>query len=208
MSRDRGDTPDPEPDAELLAAYVDGVAELSPEERHRIEARLARDPGARAEAAAVRGLLDQLRSLPPEGNEPDWAAMASALRDAAAAGSPRPWWRRWQWLVPTSTFATAALVLIATWSRPEAVTAPRPSVDRGHDPRPSDDVMTLWLGGTEVEVSASGALGVLGEVEPASPEADAEPDEVALLPSTDLAWVDTLDDAALDRAERWLAGSR
>ena len=44
-SRDRRDAADAE--TALLTAYIDGVAELSPEERHRIEARLARDPDSR-----------------------------------------------------------------------------------------------------------------------------------------------------------------
>jgi hypothetical protein len=38
--------------------------------------------------------------------------------------------------------------------------------------------------------------------------ADAADAELGLLPTTDLAWVDGLDDAALERAERWLAGTK
>jgi len=34
----------------------------------------------------------------------------------------------------------------------------------------------------------------------------ADGDGVALLPASDLEWVDHLDDAAMTRAERWLSG--
>src|SRR5690349_1729368 len=90
--------------AELLAAYVDGVAELPIEDRRAVETWLAGDPDARADAAAVHGLLDQLRALPPSGgDEPDWAAMERSIRLAVDAVPSRPWWRRWQWLVPAMT---------------------------------------------------------------------------------------------------------
>jgi hypothetical protein len=204
--------------AELLTAYVDGVAELSTDERRRIEARLARDPGARADEAGVRALLDRLRTLPSEGSEPDWAAMERSIHDALAVGRdvPRPWWRNWRWLAPTATLATAMVVLLVMWRRPAALepsTAPARAVHAL--PAQPDDVVALWLDGAEVEValSASDMLGdvVLDDDEPALPEAAADAADTAgaaelgLLPPADLAWVDRLDDAALSRAERWLA---
>src|SRR5688572_2370793 len=113
MRGDRGDSGDPpDRDAELLSAYADGVSELSSDARHRIEARLADDPSLRAEHAAVRGVLDRLRALPPEGNEPDWSALQCSIREAVGADLPRPWWRRWTWILPATTCVTAALVLL------------------------------------------------------------------------------------------------
>ena len=53
-------------DDELMTAYVDGVSELTTEERRRVEELLANDPGLRTDEAATRLLLEQLRSLPPE----------------------------------------------------------------------------------------------------------------------------------------------
>jgi hypothetical protein len=214
--RDERDAAD-SPDRELLSAYVDGVAELSPDERRRVEARLARDPQVRAEETAVRGLIDQLRALPPAGNEPDWAAMERSIRDAVGPEVPRVWWRRWQWLVPLSTCVTAAAVLFALWSR----AAPRdpsfvgPTVQDARPERPARpegperverdaDLVPLWLDGTEVDVdpSASDLLGpTIGEDDVTPPDAELG----ALLPPTNLGWVDHLDDAAVDRAERWLA---
>jgi anti-sigma factor RsiW len=228
MSRDPRDRRDDEAESALLTAYVDGVAELSPDERHRVEDQLARDPQARADADAVKSLLDQLRALPPSyegGSEPDWAAMERSIRHAVAAEPPRPWWRSWRWLVPAMTCATATAVLILIWPRTQAVLPERPPAVRPHapalsEPTPGDSVVALWLDGAEVDVDLSapdvaselfGAVpgtppGELGETgEPGEPSETGETDEVGLLPATDLAWVDHLDAAALDRAEHWLS---
>jgi hypothetical protein len=211
MSRDTG-----ERDAELLTAYVDGVTELSTDERRRLAARLASDPAARADEVRVRSMLDQLRALPPEGTEPDWGAMERSIQHAVhqAGGRdvPRVWWRSWKWLAPTTTLATAMIVLLVMWARPQAMVQPT-GLDRlAPTPRATigDDFVPLWLDGAEVDVdlSASELLGdaAPGDDDPAMPDgaADADP---GLLPSTDLAWVDRLDDAALVRAERWLASA-
>ena len=242
MSRDRerphgnhagNDAATAERDAELLTAYVDGVAELPVEERHAVETWLAGDPAARADAAAVQGLLGRLRAMPPsDGDEPDWAAMERSIRQAVDAVPPRPWWRRWQWLVPAMTCATAAAVLVVLWPRTPTVTVTVPAHPAvGSEPRPAippmpeaaaaDDDFALWLDGRVIDVDP-GALGhmaaeaapgsaasnelpvvedVLGDVDPAG----VPPDAGSLLPASDLAWLDALDDAALDRAERWLA---
>ena len=214
MSRDTRDGAS-ERGSELLAAYVDGVAELSTDERRRIEARLALDPEARADAAELRALLDQLRALPPEGSAPDWAAMERSIHHAVGREVPRPWWRSWRWLAPTATLATAMLVLLVMWGRPATLGLP-PGGERivghdlGHDRRdepaafaqPGDEVVPLWLDGDEVDVTLS-ANDLLGDPAPGDP---ASGDQLGLLPSGDLAWVDRLDDAALARAERWLAG--
>jgi hypothetical protein len=247
-ARDRRDGPDPrdapdagargddsasraseDPHAALLTAYVDGVAELPSDERRRVEALLASDPDARTDAAAVQALLDRLRALPPGGagdDEPDWAAMERSIHRTVADEVPRPWWRRWRWVVPAMTCATAAAVLLAIWPRAGQVTMierppidPRPShhdaeQGSGREPAPGDGMVALWLDGDEVDVDLSAAdlLGdVLGDAVPgAGPSrigdpGDGDGDEVDLLPATDLAWVDNLDAAALDRAERWLA---
>lgn len=199
---------------QLISAYVDGVAELSPDERKRVEERLARDPDARAEAEQVRALLDRLRDLPHEGTEPDWAAMERSIGNAVGRELPRPWWRNWKWVLPITTFATAAAVLLATWSqRTERVaTMPPLPVTQHHQaaPSPTTEVVPLLLDGDVVDVEASpdtfGAIesieGELGMQDDAQPEAV---DDAALLPTDDLAWVDGLDDAALARAEQWLA---
>lgn len=265
MSRDRRDRPedpdpearDPERSAELLTAYVDGVAELAADERRAVERRLADDPEARADADAVHALLGRLRALPPtydRGEPPDWAAMERSIRQAVAAEAPRPWWRSWRWLVPAMTCTAAAAVAFALWPRltqspgivpgpgpgrvpsPVAVTGsaqdPTPGPESTGNPgAPGHDLVALWLDGSEVDVDVdldlALALGrpeamdhVLGQVlgdpmlgsaddpAPRAVEIDAArapADEIGLLPSAGMAWVDDLDDAALDRAERLLA---
>jgi anti-sigma factor RsiW len=198
--------------AELDTAYGDGVAELSPDERHRIEARLAGDPAARAELAAGRRLLERMRALPAEGAEPDWTAMERSIRDAVGREVPRPWWRRWTWMAPLTTLVTAAVVLLVVWGRP-APTLRRavPVLERGEHRLPvaeaaGDDSVALWLDGAEVDVDPAAAEAL---VAPEAEDGEAnEANEVGLLPATDLAWVDSLDDDALDRAEHWLAGKK
>ena len=251
MSRDRRDRPEandpaartgdpagvgpatpavPERSAELLSAYVDGVAELPVDERRAVERWLADDPRARADADGVHDLLGRLRALPPTydtGEPPDWAAMERSIRQAVADQAPRPWWRRWQWLVPAMTCAAAAAIAIAVWPRPAMVVepAPAPVHDRappGDEPPADDDVVALWLDGSELDVdlsrpgavddvlddargTAAGAAPSAGEPGSEIDAATAPGDEIGLLPAAGMAWVDDLDDAALDRAERLLA---
>jgi hypothetical protein len=244
MSRDRRDRPEandlaarpdaavasppapgPERSAELLTAYVDGVAELPVDERRAVERWLADDPAARADADAVHDLLGRLRALPPTydtGEPPDWAAMERSIRQAVADEAPRPWWRRWRWLVPAMTCTAAAALAVALWPRPSAVLvpAPVPAPQPGREPPPGEDVVPLWLDGSEVDLDLSrpGAPGaieqVLGAADGPTAHADdpgneldaASPvDEIGLLPAAGMAWIDDLDDAALDRAERLLA---
>jgi hypothetical protein len=165
----------------------------------------------------VQALLGRLRALPPNavGDEPDWAAMQRSIHQAIAAEPPRPWWRRWRWLAPAMTCVTAAAVVLAIWPR----AAPRSMAQRRSSAEPTapaappaDSVVALWLDGSEVDVDVStpDALGDIGQgldAAAAQPLSIEEADETGLLPATDLAWVDSLDDAALERAERWLANS-
>lgn len=247
MSRDRRDRPEasdhaahpdatgspppaePERSAELLTAYVDGVAELPVDERRAVERWLADDPHARADADAVHDLLGRLRALPPTydtGEPPDWAAMERSIRQAVADAPPRPWWRRWRWLVPAMTCAAAAAMALALWPRPPAVLAPagpvrEPAPPPARELHPAEDVVALWLDGSELDVdlSRAGAPGaidqMLGGAAGPAPHAD-EPggeldaatppgDDSGVLPASGMAWIDDLDDAALDRAERLLA---
>ena len=72
-----GDRPDfdPQQEAPLLSAYVDG--ELDPDQVARVEAHLARDPASRREVERLRRLKEvtdsmQLREAPPEAWERFW----------------------------------------------------------------------------------------------------------------------------------------
>lgn len=197
-------------DDELLAAYVDGVTELTPEERRHVDELLAQDPALRTDAAKTRDLLDRLRSLPPEGAEPDWTAMERAIRAEVGEAVPRSWWRpAWRWLVPATALALAAAVF-ALWIQ-ERAPGEQPRValpaDAGMPPAPEASertTMSLWLDGHEVEVD-------LAADELLEADTDAEDNPLGedgltegLLPVDNLAWIDELDLDDVDVADAWL----
>lgn len=194
---------------ELLAAYVDGVGELTTDERRLVEARLVEDPMWRSDADATRDLLGTLRALSDEGAEPDWAAMERAIRDEVGADAPRAWWRGWRWLIPVSALAISgavlALVLRAPVDAPPAPISAR-SPDAGVPivaPAPleiDDGTVPLWLDGAQVDVDLQ-AGELLGD-DPLGTDDEAEG---GLLPAADLAWVDELGDDDIAAAEAWLA---
>jgi hypothetical protein len=130
------------------------------------------------------------------------------------------------------TCAAAAAVAVALWPRlaqsPGPVAVPRMAQDHapppGHEPpgTPGNDLVALWLDGSEVDVDLArpeavdqvlgdALLGSAGGPALRSDDLDAARapvDELGVLPSAGMAWVDDLDDAALDRAERLLANPR
>lgn len=197
-------------DDELLAAYVDGVTELTTEERRHVEELLANDPPLRVDEQQTRTLLDQLRSLTPEGTEPDWTEMERSIRDEVGDQVPRSWWKSaWRWLVPATALVLAAAVF-ALWIRgPKTTTGPADTRvialphDAGEQPTvaATEDTMPLWLDGEEIEVdlAADEMLEVpgmlLGEDDALSP---------GLLPVDNLAWIDELDLDDIEFADAWL----
>ena len=191
---------------ELLAAYVDGVGELTTDERKIVEARLADDPTWRDDADATRSLLGQLRELPDEGAEPDWSAMERAIRDEVGPMVPRSWWRGWRWLAPIGVLAMAGAVLVLVLRTPEKSTDIGTREPERRDagtplapPIPDEPTtVPLWLDGAAVDVDLQTAELVVDE----DPADDAE---VGLLPTGDLAWVDDLGDDDIAAAEAWLA---
>jgi hypothetical protein len=188
-------------DDELLSAYVDGVAELTPDERKRVEARLGE-----LDVAGTRDVIHKLRAMPPEGNEPDWRAMQARIAKAIDE-APRPWWRRW--FVPAGglmVVAGAAMLMLtmrhgAITAMPTETPVAVGTTGPGHDlrpvvdaaaPAPAAQATELWLDGQLVDVS---------DVDPESLFDDlGAPDAVA---DDDLT-VDQLDDRALDNLDRWL----
>jgi hypothetical protein len=196
-------------DDELLSAYVDGVSELTTEERRRVEELLAEDPALRDDEAATRTLLDQLRSLPPEGTEPDFAAMERAIRDEVGATVPRPWWRAaWRWLVPAAALTVAAAGL-ALWLQNRAP-APQPiavsPADAGATVAPAAEdspTIALWLDGDAIELDESAVDELLdGDDDDELGEGDGL--TPGLLPVDNLAWIDELDVEDVDVAEAFL----
>lgn len=216
-------------DDELLAAYCDGISELSPDERRRVEAVLATQPGAREDERATRALLGQLRDLDPSpaGSEPDWTAMERAIHAEVGAEAPRRrWWtswRTWRWAIPAGATAVALAITMLVLRTPEPAaptTPPRaelpsvatslavPAATQAADPQ----LVPLWLDGAEVEVDlALGPDALLGLDEGDDDALEAEGDLASvgegetLLPSGGLAWVDALGDDDMRAAEAWLA---
>ena len=196
--KDRGDV-------ELLSAYVDGVSELSLDERKRVDDLLARDPESRA-------LIGQLRDLPPAGGEPDWSALERGIGDAVGQlETSTPWWQRlrWRFVVPAVAIAMTAAILALVLHDPKpAITEPTPPVVEAPVDDITDDLATstpLWLDGTDLEVALEAA-----ELFDLDWELDEEalPETAELLPPTDLEWVDELDGESLDRAEQYLEHPR
>ncbi|MEO8702099.1 MAG: hypothetical protein ABI867_18795 [Kofleriaceae bacterium] len=192
---------------ELLAAYVDGVTELSPEERRRVEAKLADDPTLRDAETKTRELLGQLRELSPQGGEPDWSALERSINDAVGPELPRPWWRRWRWVVPGAVLATtAAVALLVLRPAAEPVVAPPIPSDVPRTPVSTeiDTTLALYLDGSEIEVELEGAEAEL--LDDSFDDVTADDPAVAdgFLSPADLAWVDDLDDDAVEQLDGYL----
>jgi anti-sigma factor RsiW len=194
-------------DEDLLSAYADGIAELDPDERRRADELLARDPAARAELDATRALLGKLREL-SNGDAPDLAAQ---IARAVGPDVPRPWWRNWRWLVPIGALAaTAALALVwiarePAHQAPVATTPHDAGATKLVEPAiesPAADA--IWLAGQIVELSNPTEIDA--QLDALESELANEPEDVSngILPASDLRWIDNLDDAAIDRAERFL----
>ena len=95
-------------DWEALSAYLDG--RLSPRERARLEARLAREPALRQRLAELRALRAALRDLPPPRVPRNFTLRPEMVRPTA---SPRrgTWWR---WATAL-TALLLVLVVLADW---------------------------------------------------------------------------------------------
>lgn len=189
--------------ADLLAAYVDGVSELTPAERRALEEQLGTDAALRADADETRALLGRLRELPPEGSEPDWSALERSISDAVGPAVPRPWWRRWRWLAPGMALAAAAAAIAFLLHEPARDPEPAAPLASGSGAPPAAEAaaatMALWLDGEplEVELAAESLLAAPWEDDGATAD--------DLLPALDLGWIDELDGEQLERAEEWLA---
>src|SRR5262245_46080668 len=100
-----------------------------------------------------RALIDQLRTLPPEGNEPDWHALEAAIRAEVGDQAPRPWWRNWKWIVPIWALATtAAVALLVLHRKPPPVETARPDTKHLVKPAPAEAAHSMWLDGEALDL--------------------------------------------------------
>lgn len=189
--------------SELLAAYVDGVAELTTDERKRVEARLADDGALRREADELRGLLGELRELPAHPSEPDWSALERSIGEAVGPETPRSWWRtRWRWIVPGCALVVAAAILAIVLHRPDTPVQPPELVVPQQLQTPVRETVALWLDGRaiEVPVTAERALDELDDDDELLESAAAlMPTSGDVLEDPGFAFLDDLDDATLER---------
>ena len=197
-------------DDDLLSAYVDGVSELTVEERRRVEELLAQDPALRSDETATRSLLDQLRSLPAEGTEPDFVAMERAIRTEVGTTMPRPWWQAaWRWLVPAAAVVLAAAA-VALWlggRAPVVEPLATGAAEAGVAVAPAADeraTLALWLDGDAIEI-ASDESAVDDMLVDEDADLGAEDGLTpGLLPVDNLAWIDELDVEDVEVAEAFL----
>jgi hypothetical protein len=174
---------------DLTTAYLDGVGELTADERKRVEAVL--DP---EQATATRELLGQLRALPNEGTEPDWNVLEREIRLAVGPQVPTSWWRKLRWLVMLLVMNHSHGIPIAPITEPQQLPVHAAEA-------PEVDTTAIWLDGQAVELDNNFDPSVLYDDDGTEQLAD---DSHALLPVDNLQWLDALDEHALDRAEHWL----
>jgi hypothetical protein len=147
-------------------------------------------------------LVRQLRALPREGQEPDWAVLERQIRLAVGPQVPTSWWRKLRWLVPAGAIVTGAAVALLVMNHHGVVTEPTTTqLQPLPTEQPSASTTALWLDGHAVEVD--------DDFDPSTLYDDDGSEELAadsngLLPVDNLQWIDSLDDRALDRAEHWL----
>jgi anti-sigma factor RsiW len=193
-------------DEELMTAYVDGVAELTADERRRVEGLLALTPDLRADADATRDLLADLRAMPQPGNEPDWTVLERSIRTAVADEAPPRRWLRW-FLPALTCVAAAAIALIVLLPGRQAdpiahETTPAPAPTRVEPVVESHTF--VYLDGEAIDLGEADAAKALEALEEEEPDEDGSG---ALLATPDLDWVDKLDGDRLARAEKLLQGS-
>jgi hypothetical protein len=156
--------------------------------------------GTPALSAEDHALIASLRALPPEGSEPNWAAMARAISDEVGPTVPRRFWQRW--LVPVAALATTAAAAMLWLRHPDrdaslvAPPAPSPIV---HHAEPENPPPPLWLDGHLVDMNELSPEAIDDFVDESSDE---------IVPGAGLQIVDEFDDQALDRVESWLSHER
>ncbi|MFT3695219.1 MAG: hypothetical protein QM831_18955 [Kofleriaceae bacterium] len=145
-------------------------------------------------------LVAKLRALPQEGVEPDWAKLSAAINVAVGPRVPSPWWRNWRWMVPVGAFASltaAAMIwLVANHGTNHTPMIEMPIAHTEPAPAPAaEEKGTVYLDGEAVDVQ---------DVDPSVLLDDSDEFADGLMPGSDLRWVDSLDDHALDKVEAYL----
>jgi hypothetical protein len=169
-----------------------------------------------------RALLERLRSSERAGNEPDWAALELAIRNAVSDIDPRPWWRRWRWVVPVGVLAAtaAAAVLLLRAPHEHESVPPQASSLASSAPlsRAVPAVVTsaaeapaaLWLDDAAVDLDDidDATFDELDRDARNALSGDGQNFMEGILPTHDLHWIDDLDETSIQRVEHWLEGKK
>jgi hypothetical protein len=150
-------------------------------------------------------LVRELRELPPLGSPPDWNALQRSIDAAIGDAAPprrRAWW-------PALGFAAVGLAAVVLVALRLSATNESPKVahiapnERVTEPTPPAvlPLYAVYLDGDPVDLTAwrDG-----DEHELDDPYELAEDVDGLVLPGSDLAWVDDLDDASLDALDELL----
>jgi hypothetical protein len=164
-----------------------------------------------------RDLLDELRALDAADRDAaavDWSALERSIRDAVGTEVPRPWWRRWRWIVPgAAALATAAAVVALVVRAPSQELGMQPVAAISPDAAPAaasgeSAPAVLRLDGTDVALGAAGSSGsddelddvldALDDLEATRLRGAGDPVELVV---SDLRWIDYLDEEVLEDVE-------
>jgi hypothetical protein len=212
---------------------VRATAAADPRRTSSLDVR-ATSPDPRDDIPALepseQALVETLRGLPPEGQEPDWNALEESIRRRTRMQPTFvPWWRDVRYIAPLGAVAAIAVVVLIVKimgaSRPAAPGKPASaSVDRPSDRTDGEafDVGPMvWIDGQPVDLDSLDTVQL--ELAPFDSsdliDADStgastrssdllEGADTGVLPVSDFTWLESLDDAELQRVERWLAGKR
>jgi hypothetical protein len=196
---------------ELLAAYAHRPGDLSAEERREVEALLARSPAAAREVEDDRDVLLRIAELPAEGTEPAWEDLERSIRVACADEPPGLWARMlaslrgWKPAAGLGAGLVVAMAALLLWlgrsdrevpvarTTPDGEAAP-PEVAQALAGLEAPDGDELDDDGEAIAAETDETLADWGALAPGD----------GALDDTDLAWLDTLDDAELDAVAAWL----
>lgn len=198
---------------ELLEAWAHRPADLTDDERRRVEELVARLPAAARQADEARAMIARVAQLPAEGAEPVWSDLERAIRVACDEAPSSRWarfvdaMRGWKPAAGIGAGLVVAMAAFALWigrgpDGGDEVAAIDQQVDRA--------LAGLEAGGAEGPDEPDDTSDEPGDTVAPDGASLAGWDEIAptdeLLDdiASDLAWIDELDDAELDAVSAWL----
>ena len=197
-------------DEELVAAYLDGSAELTADERARAEAVIDASP---IDADATTALLAELRELPPP-PDPDFRQLEAAI---AQAIPPNPA-KGYRWGATSGVLAAAATIALFVAVRHDGPAPVFPAAAPAVAAQPAvAATRAIYFNGEEIgdldldalpDDALDAALAEDDDLGDVDDYVSIEVGTAAAFGSSFGAEVDQLDDAQLDRLDTWLASKQ